>query len=124
MLSVTAYKNLSFLNRLRFACAGVAHGLRNERSLRVQSLALLAVLIALASVRPAPLWWAIVALACSAVLAAELFNTAVERLADHLHPDIHPEIRIVKDCAAAGVLLTSCGAVSVAIALLVELFHR
>lgn len=121
---MTAYKNLPFLTRLRFAWAGIAHGLRNERSLRVQSLALLAVLIALATVRPAPLWWAIVVLACSAVLAAELFNTAVERLADHLHPDIHPEIRIVKDCAAAGVLLSSCGAVGVAIALLVDLFHR
>jgi diacylglycerol kinase (ATP) len=118
------YKNQSFLTRLCFACAGVAHGLRTERSLRVQSLALLAVLITLATVRPAPLWWAIVLLACGAVLAAELFNTAVERLADLLHPDIHPEIRIVKDCAAAGVLLTSCGAVGVAIALLVELFHR
>jgi undecaprenol kinase len=121
---MTAYKNLSFLTRLHFACAGVAHGLRSERSLRTQSLALLAMLLLLVTVRPAPLWWAIVALACSTVLAAELFNTAIERLADHLHPDIHPQIRIVKDCAAAGVLLTSCGAVGVAIALLVELFHR
>jgi len=121
---MTAYKNLSFLSRLRFACAGVAHGLRSEQSLRTQSLALLAVLISLAILRPAPLWWAIVLLACGAVLAAELFNTAIERLADHLHPDVHPEIRIVKDCAAAGVLLTSCGAVGVAIALLVELLHR
>jgi undecaprenol kinase len=117
-------KNLSFLSRFRFACAGIAHGLRSERSLRVQSLALLAVLLALAIARPAPFWWAIVILASSTVLAAELFNTAVERLADHLHPDIHPEIRIVKDCAAAGVLLSSGGAVGVAIALLIELLHR
>jgi undecaprenol kinase len=119
-----AYKNLSFRNRLCFACAGVVQGLRSERSLRVQSLALLAVLIVLIMVRPAPFWWAIVILASSAVLAAELFNTAVERLADHLHPDIHPEIRIVKDCAAAGVLLASCGALGVAIALLVEVLHQ
>lgn len=122
--SMTAYKNLPFLTRLSFACAGIVHGLRNERSLRIQALALLAVLIALATLRPAPLWWAIVLLASSTVLAAELLNTAVERLADHLHPEIHPEIRVVKDCAAAAVLLTSCGAVGVAIAMLVELFHR
>ena len=118
------YKNLSFPTRLRFAFAGVSHGLRSERSLRVQALAFLAVLVALAALRPAPHWWAIVVLACSTVLAAELFNTAIERLADRLHPDIHPEIRIVKDCAAAGVLLTSCGAVGVAIALLFELLRR
>src|ERR1039458_3870607 len=50
------------------------------------------------------LWWALVIIASAAVLAAELFNTAIERLADHLHPEMHPEIRIVKDCAAAAVL--------------------
>lgn len=109
---------------MRFALAGIAHGLRTERSLRTQALALLVVLGALALVRPSLLWWALVVLASSAVLAAELFNTAIERLADHLHPDLHPEIRIVKDCAAAGVLISSAGAVGVAVALLIELIHR
>jgi len=121
---INAQKNQSFINRSRFAFAGVAHGLRSERSLRTQALALLAVLLILAIARPAPVWWALVILASSAVLAAEFFNTAVERLADHLHPEIHPEIRIIKDCAAAGVLLSSGGAVGVAIALLIELLRR
>ncbi len=116
-------KNQPFHRRLRNALAGIAHGLRAERSLRVQGLALLAVLVALAILRPPPLWWALVILAGSGVLAAELFNTAVERLADHLHPDSHPEIRIVKDCAAAGVLVCSAGALGVAIALALQLFR-
>jgi undecaprenol kinase len=116
-------KNQPFLSRLRFAIAGIAHGLRTEQSLRAQTLALLLVLIVLALLRPAALWWALVILAGSAVLAAELFNTAVERLADHLHPDMHPEIRLVKDCAAGGVLISSAGAVGVAIALLIALIH-
>ena len=64
--------------------------------MRTQVLVLIAVVIALIVLRPAPLWWALVLLASSAVLAAELFNTAIERLADHLHPELHPEIRIVK----------------------------
>jgi len=109
---------------MRFAFAGVAHGLRGERSLRTQVAMLLAVLVALLILRPAPVWWALVALASSTVLAAELFNTAIEHLSDHLHPDVHPQIRIVKDCAAAAVLISSAGAVGVAIALVVELLHR
>ena len=36
---------------------------------------------------------------------AEMFNTALEHLVDHLHPEIHPRIGVVKDCAAAGVLM-------------------
>jgi len=117
-------KNQSFLKRLRFALTGIAIGLRAERSVRTQALVLVAVLVALAIVRPAPFWWALVILASSAVLAAELFNTAIEHLADHLHPDLHPEIRLVKDCAAAGVLISSAGAVGVAVALLTALLHR
>jgi len=119
-----ARKNQPFLKRLRFALAGIALGLRAERSVRTQALVLLAVLVALAVMRPAPFWWALVILAGSAVLAAELFNTAIEHLADHLHPDLHPEIRIVKDCAAAGVLISSAGAVGVAIALVIALLHH
>ena len=53
-----------------------------------------------------------------------MFNTAIEHLADHLHPDIHPSIRAVKDCAAAGVLLASLGAMAVAVALVVHLIGR
>ena len=57
----------------------------------------------------------------SAVIAAELFNTAIENLADHLHPEIHPSIRMVKDCAAGAVLVASAGALAVGIALLVHI---
>jgi undecaprenol kinase len=117
-------KNQPFVSRLRFALAGVTHAVRTERSLRIQLFALLWVLIVLARLQPAPLWWALVLLAASTVLAAELFNTAVERLADHLHPDLHPEIRLVKDCAAGAVLLASIGALGVAIALIIALIRR
>lgn len=116
-------KNRAFIHRLRFALGGIAHALRSERSLRTQTFVLLAVIVALIILRPAPMWWALVLLASSAVLAAELFNTAIERLSDHLHPDLHPEIRVVKDCAAAGVLLVSAGAAAVGIALAVQLLR-
>jgi undecaprenol kinase len=116
-----SHKNLSFSNRLRFAAAGLSHGLRTERSLRTQLWILSLVVLALLILRPAPQWWALVIICSAGVLAAELFNTAIERLADHLHPQLHPEIRAVKDCAAAAVLCFSIGALGVAIALLVDL---
>jgi diacylglycerol kinase (ATP) len=116
-------KNQPFSTRLRFALAGLMHALRTEQSLQTQALALLLVVIVLIVLRPAPLWWALVILSSAGVLAAELFNTAIEHLADHLQPEQHPEIRIVKDCAAAGVLLMVMGAIGVALALLIELIH-
>ena len=80
--------------------------------------------ITLLILRPGPFWWALVMLASAGVLAAEMFNTAVEHLVDHLHPEIHPRIGVVKDCAAAGVLIASLGAVAVMVALVVHLVGR
>lgn len=113
-------KNRAFIHRLRFALAGLAHAFRHERSLRTHVAALGVVLVVLLAVRPAPAWWALAALASGAVVAAELFNTALERLADHLHPDVHPEIRIVKDCGAAAVLVLAFAAVLATLAFLVD----
>ncbi len=107
-----------------FALAGLGHALRAERSLRTQGAVFALVVLALLALRPGALWWAAVMLASAGVLAAELFNTALEALADHLHPEQHPRIRIVKDCAAAGVLIAALGAVAVAIALAVHLLRR
>jgi len=123
-LDMRAAKNQSFLARLRFACAGFAHGVRTEHSLRIQLFLFGLVLIALIVLRPGPAWWALVILASAGVIAAELFNTAIEHLADHLHPDVHPSIRIVKDCAAAAVLVASLAALAVAAALVVHLIAR
>jgi undecaprenol kinase len=115
-------KNLSFAARLRFAIAGLAYAVSAERSIRTQLLAVVVVLGALLYWRPGPLWWALVLLVSAAVLAAELLNTAVERLADLLHPQQHPQIRVIKDCAAAAVLVLSIGALCVAAALAISLW--
>ena len=121
---MSARKNQSLLRRFGFALAGFLHAVRTENSLRLQAIVFVLVLVALAVLRPAPLWWAVVLLASAGVLAAELLNTAIETLADHLSPGVHPQIRVVKDCAAAAVLVTVLGAVAVAIALAVHLLHR
>ncbi len=114
-------KNQRFRARLGFALRGVAHALRSEASLRLQALAGLAALAALLVLRPAAVWWALVLLASAGVVAAELFNTALEHLADVLHPQQSPGVRVVKDCAAAAVLIAVLGALGVAAALLVHL---
>jgi undecaprenol kinase len=116
-----ADKNHSFLRRLGFAWAGLTHALRAERSLRTQLGILLVAIAGLVYLRPPAVWWALVSVAAACVLAAELFNTAIERLADHVHPALHPQIRAVKDCAAAAVMCVALGAIGVAIALWVEL---
>ena len=118
----SAAKNQPFTRRLGFALNGLRVAWRTESSFRIHLVATVAVIAALLWLRPSALWWAAVALAVAAVLAAELANSAVEYLADHLHPDEHPEIKLVKDCMAGAVLVASLGALAVAAALLWDLF--
>jgi undecaprenol kinase len=115
-------KNQSLLARLRFARAGLTHAVATEHSLKFQVAAFAAVLIVLAVLRPEPIWWGLVLLASGAVIAAELFNTAIELLADHLHPETHASIRIVKDCAAGAVLIASITAVAVGASLAMHIY--
>ena len=117
-------KNQSLLARLRFACAGLAQGVRAEQNLRLHVITFALVMVALMVLRPEPVWWALVILASAAVISAELFNTAIERLADHLHPEVHPSIGMVKDCAAAAVLVAALAALAVAATLVVHLSAR
>ncbi|KAB8065326.1 diacylglycerol kinase [Janthinobacterium violaceinigrum] len=114
-------KNQPFYKRMGFALQGLDAAFRMESSFRLQCLAACAVLLVLAWSRPAMLWWALLLLNCGMVLAAELFNTALEHLIDHVHPSLHPSIKIAKDCAAGAVFILSISALCTFVAFLVEM---
>jgi len=97
-----------------FALAGLRLAVQRESSFRTHVLASAAVLAALLYIRPPAIWWAIGFLAVGLVLVAELLNSALETLADRLHPEQHPEIRVAKDMAAGAVLIASIIAVAAA----------
>jgi diacylglycerol kinase (ATP) len=121
---LSSQKNQPLWRRTAFALAGLIYALRTEKSVRFEAVVLALVLAALAMLRPGPIWWAAVALASAGVLATELLNTAIEALADHLNPDFHPRIKVVKDCAAAAVFVAVVAALGVAAALAIHLLRR
>ena len=55
--------------------------------------------------------WCWIVLAIVLVFITEMFNTAIEFLSDVVSPNIHPQIKKVKDVSAAAVLISSIGAV-------------
>jgi len=110
-------KNRSFRHRIGFALAGLIAGWRRERSLRTHGVFAGLAFAALLVLRPEPVWWALVAITVALVLALELLNAAIEAVIDLLHPTLHPEIKTIKDMVAGAVLLTSCAALAVALAM-------
>jgi diacylglycerol kinase len=95
-----------------FACAlqGLAHLVCTQPNARVHLLAAVLVCIAGFYVGLSRSGWLWVTVAITLVWSAEAFNTALEQLADALHPDQHPGIGRAKDVAAAAVLITAVGA--------------
>lgn len=51
--------------------------------------------------------WAVLLLTIGVVLTFEILNSVVEDLIDILEPRIHIQVKIIKDGAAAAVLLTA-----------------
>ncbi|QIG81028.1 diacylglycerol kinase [Stakelama tenebrarum] len=117
-------KNRPFRERLGFALTGLATGWRRERSFRNQTGMAALALLALIVLRPAPAWWAIVAITTALVLALELLNSALEAVIDLLHPSIHPEVKAAKDMLAGAVLAISIAALLVAGAMTVDTLPR
>jgi undecaprenol kinase len=115
-------KNKGIKDRLGFAWAGIAGAWRHERSFRTQIGFAVALPVVLFVLHVSAVWWAICLTIAVMVLAAELFNTALEALTDLVHPEPHSSIKIAKDSAAGAVLLVSlCALIVGVLAVLVKL---
>jgi diacylglycerol kinase len=95
-----------FLRSFRHAGRGVAltAGGRNFR-LMLAAAGVVLVVGALLDVSRAT--WTTLLLCVALVLGAEVLNTAIERLADVVHPNRAPAVRDLKDVAAGAVLVVS-----------------
>jgi diacylglycerol kinase (ATP) len=96
----------------RFVCAmqGVAFLVRTQANARIHLAATLAVCAAGLAIGLGRAEWLWLVFAIALVWSAEAFNTALEQLADAVHPGHHPGIGHAKDLAAAAVLLAALGA--------------
>jgi diacylglycerol kinase len=107
-----------------YAFAGLAAAWRSQPNLRIHALLAVVVVAAGLLLRLAPAGWAIVALAIGLVVAAELFNTALEAVVDLASPQDHPLAKRAKDVAAAGVLVAALAAAAAGAAVLFGVLGR
>lgn len=104
---------MRFLKSFLYAFRGIVYCINNERNMRVHTVVALYVLVFSAFFRLSPQQYAVLLLTISAVIGAEMGNTALERLADLSAGSYDPLVRIVKDVAAGAVFV--CAAFSVAV---------
>ena len=108
-------KKESFLvNRLKsvgYAFKGMLLLLKNEASIKIQFVIALLVTVAGFHFNISSNEWIIQFLAIGLVMSIEGINTAIEEIANFIHPEHHEKIGLIKDIAAGAVFIASVFAV-------------
>lgn len=98
------------LRSFRFAFNGLRAFLRSEPNGRIHLAATIAVILMAVWLKCTGTEWALLVLAMALVWVAEMLNTAIEKMMDHLSPEKHPAVKWVKDVAAGAVLVAAVAA--------------
>ena len=90
-----------------YAFRGILSMVREEHNFRIHGVAMLVVIAAGFWLQVSRADWLWLVLAIGLVLAAETFNSALERLVDLRQPEQDPNAGKIKDLAAGAVLLSA-----------------
>jgi len=95
------------LKGCRYAFNGAIALIRHEPSIKVQVMLAMAVTVMGFVFQITAFQWMFQLLAIGLVLTAEGLNSAIEAVADFIHPDYHVKIGHIKDIAAGAVFFAA-----------------
>lgn len=100
---------MKLIQSFGYACNGLRHSFITQRNFRIHVVFLLLALSLAVVLHITEMEWLLLLFCMGLVLFAELLNTAIEKLCDVVEPQQHPGIKLVKDIAAAAVLVSAIG---------------
>ncbi len=98
---------MKLLRSFGYALAGIRSCFGSEPNFRIHSVATVVVLILSIVCNISTNEWIAVCFCIAFVVSMEMLNTAIEKLCDVVHKEIHPGIKKVKDIAAGAVLVSA-----------------
>ena len=101
------------IKSIGFAVKGAFKLVSTEHSIMVQFSIMLLMIFAGFYFHISRIEWMLQVLAFGLVLGIEGVNTAVEKIADFIHPEFHDRIGFIKDIAAGAVLFAASSALTV-----------
>ncbi|WP_298220766.1 diacylglycerol kinase family protein [Flavobacterium sp.] len=117
--------NTFFTGRLKsmgFALKGAIKLITTEHSVMVQSSLGVLLIIAGFYFNISMTEWMVQTLVIGLVLSVEGLNTAVEKIADFIHPNFHEKIGFIKDIAAGAVFFAAMTAIAVILMIYIPKF--
>ncbi|RNL56461.1 diacylglycerol kinase [Pedobacter jejuensis] len=111
------------LKSFKYAFNGLKHFFVVEHNARIHLVAAAFAIGLSFYLNISSLEWIAILAVIVVVFVAEIFNSCMEKLSDVVSPEVNPQIKIVKDMAAAAVLMAAILALAVgAIIFLPKLF--
>ncbi len=107
------FKKSSSITKLKNACAGLLQAFKQEKTLRVNLMAMLTVTFFGFYFKVTNTEWLILILTFALVICLEMVNTIAEELCDLYTLDHNLHIKKIKDIAAGATLLAAVSAVFV-----------
>ncbi len=101
------------IESFNYAIAGFIYSVRTQRNMKIHMVATILILIFSLFTNITKVELILLCFAITLVIAAELFNTAVESAIDATTNYYHPLAKVAKNTAAAAVLVTAVNAVVV-----------
>ena len=98
------------LKSLVYAAKGAYNLITTEHSIMIQFSIAILITIAGFYFKISKVEWLIQILAIGLVLSVEALNTAIEKIADFIHPDYNKSIGFIKDIAAGAVFFAALAA--------------
>lgn len=105
-----------------YAFKGAITLVRSEPSIQVQSFIAVIMTVLGFVFDITATQWMLQILSIGLIMSLEGMNTAVEAIADFIHPDFHPKIGIIKDIAAGAVFITAVAASIIGLIIYVPYF--
>ncbi|MCU0665957.1 MAG: diacylglycerol kinase family protein [Candidatus Omnitrophica bacterium] len=106
-----------FWESMRLAVTGIAYLFVYHRNMRIIFLSGIAVFLLGIMLKLKGMELVSIFIAVTLVFVAEIFNTAIEMMLDMATRKYNPMIKLIKDIAAAVVLITSLNAIAVGVIL-------
>ena len=110
------------LRSFGYAWKGIQSCVGKEQNLSFHLIAAMEVIIAGIVLGITRTEWIMVVMCIGTVIAAELLNTAIEKLVDLVSPERHPVAGRVKDIAAGAVLICAVAAAIIGLIIFIPYF--
>ena len=98
---------MKLIKSICYAFSGIRYCFQSEQNFRIHTVLAVVALLFSMLFDISAFEWIAVCFCIAFVISMEMLNTAIEKLCDVIHKEVHPGIKKIKDIAAGAVLVAA-----------------